>query len=401
MSTMEQLYSQEQNWLKAYESGEHVPGSNLDRCLREGLNSVRRAAIAAGPDALTVHRKMANDFVGYLSNLFQDLTDIVDTRWWEGDDEVSIVQKWQQCLWVIPNLMDCLAVKGFPKAQPHDDYAFSLKGFPSRKYLENYSFWQSSSLERILIHHLIVWETVQYGPMALATQLSIWDALAQIFVPTKSKQADPNNSLLAGLDHPDPVSSLSSLKAMRKKTAALRIWLYLGISAIIAFLFMLTGGEFNLLQQAAAWTLVPLCIGMIVWTTGSVFGWTLWPLLFQAAIKKRRLPIALLSKMVSTADRFLSITAPKEAEREMMQARADGAVWPNDSWALLYLSINRGDAFWGGELQSRPFYKKATTDKSDVLRAKTDGLYNLSRILSGRGFIDESGNFFDESSLDS
>jgi hypothetical protein len=163
---------------------------------------------------------------------------------------------------------------------------------------------------------------------------------------------------------------------------------------------MLTGGEFNLLQQAAAWILVPLSFCMIVWTAGSVFGWTFRPLLFQTAIKKRKLPLALLGKMVSTADRFLSITAPKEAEREMMQARADGAVWPNDSWALLYLSINRGDAFWGGELQSRPFHKKATTDKSDVLSTKTDGLDNLSRILSGRGVVDGSGNFFDERSLD-
>jgi len=400
MSIMDELIEREQYWLKAYESGEHVPGSNLDRCLREGLSSVRRAAVAAGPDAVIVHRKMANDFVAYLSNLFQYLTDVVDTRWWEGDDEESIVQKWQQCLWVIPDLSRCLATKGFPKAQPHQDYAFSLKGFPSRKYLENYTFWQSSSLERILIHHLIVWETVQYGPTALATQLSFWDWLVQILLPAKSNQDGPNESLTSRFDHPDPVTSLSSLKDIRKKTASVQILLYVGILALVAILFTFMGGEFNLLQQAAAWTLVPLCIGMIVWTIGSVFGWTLWPLLFQAAIKKRKLPLVLLGKMVSTADRFLSITAPKEAEREMMQARADGAVWPNDSWALLYLSINRGDAFWGGELQSRPFYKKATTDNSGASGTKADGLYNLSRILSGRGFIDESGNFLDDSSLD-
>ncbi len=400
MSMMDELFLQEQNWLKAYESGEHVPGSNLDRCLREGLSSVRRAALAAGPDALIVHRKMAIDYVGYLSNLFQSLTEIVDTRWWEGGDEVDIVQKWQQCLWVIPNLSDCLAAKGFLKAQPHADYAFSLKGFPSRKYLENYSFWQSSSLERILIHHLIVWETVQYAPTALATQLSIWDALAQSFIPAQSKQADRDLSFMDRLDDPHLVNSLSNLKAIRRKTATVRILLYLGSSALVAFLLMLTGSESNLLQQAAAWLLIPLSIVMTVWTAGSVFGWTLRPLLFQAAIKKRKLPLALLGKMVSTADRFLSITAPKEAEREMLQACGDGAVWPNDSWALLYLSINRGDAFWGSELQSRPFYKKATTDKSDASRTKTDGLDNLSKILSGRGVIDESGNFFDARSLD-
>lgn len=400
MSIMDELLLQEQYWLKAYESGEHVPGSNLDRCLREGLSSIRRTAVAAGPDALIVHRTMASEFVEYLSNLFQSLTEIVDTRWWEGDDEINIVNKWQQCLWVIPNLSRCLARKGFPKAQPLADYAFSLKGFPSRKYLENYSFWQSSSLERILIHHLIVWETVQYGPKALATQLSIWDALSQIFVPANSMQADSNMTFMDRLDNPHLVDSLSKLKAIRKETAKVRILLYLGTSAIIALLFMLGGGEVNFLQQAATWALVPLCTGMIAWTVGSVFGWTLRPLLFQTAIKKKQLPLVLLNKMVLTADRFLSITAPKEAEREMMLACADGAVWPNDSWALLYLSINRGDAFWGGELQSRPFYQRATTDKSDASRTKTEGLDNLSKILSGRGVIDESGNFSQARSLD-
>lgn len=400
MSIMDELIAREQSWLKAYESGEHVPGSNLDRCLREGLSSIRQAAFAAGPDAVIVHRKMANDFVGYLSNLFQYLTDVVDTRWWEGDDEVNIVQKWQQCLWVIPDLSRCLAAKGFPKAQPHQDYAFSLKGFPSRKYLENYSFWQSSSLERILIHHLIVWETVQYGPTALATQLSFWDALAQAFIPAKSKQVDPDISVMDRLEDPYPVKSLSSLKAIQTRTATIQILLYLGSSALIAVLIMLTGGEFNLLQQAAAWILVPLSFGMFVWTAGSVFGWTFRPLLFQTAIKKRKLPLALLGKMVSTADRFLSITAPKEAEREMMQARADGAVWPNDCWALLYLSINRGDAFWGGELQNRPFYKSQLDEPLSKPKAKDDGLINLLKTLNGGGNVDENGNYYDYPSLD-
>jgi hypothetical protein len=398
MSIMDELIAREQYWLKAYESGEHVPGSNLDRCLREGLSSVRRAAFAAGPDAVIVHRKMANDFVAYLSNLFENLTGIVDTKMYESS--ASDLREWGQCLWVIPRLVDCFTGKGYPEADLYDGENFGLRGFPSRKYLENHIYWQSSSLERILIHHLLVWETIQYGPAAFSTQISIWDQLAQIVAPRKAKQGDTSLSLIGLGAQPLKTDSLSKLQALFRWTTVVRAILYFSMLFLIATIGMLSGSANEIVRQVSLWIVIPSSLCMIVWTVGSVIGWTVHPLLFRKSIEKRRQPLVLLNKMSRLGDKFLKFTSPKEAEHEMIQTRADGAVWPNDCWALLYLSINRGDAFWGGELQNKPFYKRQLDQPSSKPKAKGDGLINLLETLNGRGALDENGEYHDYPPLD-
>ena len=317
-----------------------------------------------------------------------------------GNNDPSEFAKWQQCLWVIPNLTSCLRGKGFPVAEPHDGDVFGLTEFPSRKYLENHIFWQSSSLERILIHHLLVWEAAQFGPSAIGTQLSIWDELAQIVAPAKFKQFDTDMLLISLADKSQTVNSLSKLGTVRKWTATVRTSLYLAIFSLLLVLMLVTGIDNEIVRQIAIWMIVPLSLGMIAWTIGSLFGWIIRPLVSRRSIKKQLQPLILLSNMSRLGDKFLKFTSPKEAEHEMIQTRADGAVWPNDCWALLYLSINRGDAFWGGELQNRPFYKSQLDEPLSKPKAKDDGLINLLKTLNGGGNVDENGNYYDYPSLD-
>jgi hypothetical protein len=398
MTIMDELFLKEQDWLKAYENGEHVPGSNLDRCLREGLSSIRRAAVAAGQDAMIVHRKLAIDFVAYLSNLFENLTGIVDIKM--DESEASDLREWGQCLWVIPRLVDCFTGKGYPEADLYDGESFGLRGFPSRKYLENHIYWQSSSLERILIHHLLTWETIQYAPAAFSTQISIWDQLAQIVAPRKVKQGDTSLSLIGLGAQPLKTDSLSKLQALFGWTTVVRALLYFSMLFLIAGFGMMSGSANEVLRQLSLWIVIPSSLCMFVWTVGSVIGWTAHPLLFRKSIEKRRQPLVLLNKMSRLSDKFLKITSPKEAELEMIQTRADGAGWPNDCWALLYLSINRGEAFWGGELQYKPFYKSPYKNEVEVPKAKPNGLWNLMSLLDGRGTLDESGVYRDHAGYD-
>jgi hypothetical protein len=160
---------------------------------------------------------------------------------------------------------------------------------------------------------------------------------------------------------------------------------------------MITNSGLGFLAQVAGWSLVPLSFGMIAWTVGSTIGWTIRPLLFRSVIEKRQLPLARLNIMLKFTERFLAITAPKEAELEMVQTRNEGAVWPNDCWALLYLSINRKDAFWGAELQSEPFYQSSLKEQSVAPKTKKDGVLILLNVLNGQGSIDDNGDYRDHS----
>jgi hypothetical protein len=393
MSIPEKLLAQEEYWLAGYHSGHYVPDSNVDRCLREGLRSIRRAVITAGlemSEAQEAQRRAAIDFVDYLQALFENLTGLVDIDMYKNQTNDPL---WQECLWVIPNLENCFKHKGYTDAEPYNGDVFGLKGFPSRKYLETHTIWQSNSLERILIHHLIVWETMQFGPVAITNQISIWDEFAQTVIPKKFKHSK-TSAFLAATGHKEVTAdSIASLNALRGKTAIVRVAIYFLSLLVIAVLSGLSTSDIEIVRQLSVWVVVPLSISLSLWTIGSIFGWIIHPLLFRKSINKQLQPLVLLANMSRLADRFLMVTSPKEAEFDMLKVKAEGAVLPNDCWALLYLSINRGDAFWGGELQSRPFYKTQTEEPLADSKPKQDGLRNLSKILSGWGTVDKDGAY--------
>jgi hypothetical protein len=394
-SVSETLLIHEQYFLAAYENGNYVQGSNEDRCLREGLRSIRRSVSAAGLDAIEaqkVQRSVTIDFVEYLLGLFENLTSIVNTRCYET---YSNDENWQECLWAIPEMKWSFRTKGFTDAQLYDGGYMGLKGFPSRKYLEKYPIWQSSSLERLFIHHLIVWETTQYGPAAITNQISPLDELTQAVTPARYRHVGTENLAAHKTDKVVTASSLADLKQLRNKSALTRTGIYVLAWIIDAVLLGTSTAQVEIIRNLASWIAVPLTISLCLWTAGSIFGWTIHPFLFRKAITKRLEPLMLLANMCRLADGFLSITSPKQAEQEMLKITKEGAILPSDSWALLYLSINRGDAYWGEELQTRPFYKARERDASENAKKKSSGLLNLSKILEGRGVVDENGDFHD------